>query len=194
MALISAKTIITSLSLFHITLGFFFLTNPMTIADQALVWALGESMGMPYDRSFETHSPALAFLAVILATMGLTDLVSLSLPEEVGLFEHWGTQAPIRLLISFFLVTYSFLFSPSSPIYRDESSSVRGRMAHPTAGMHNPGYAASTWGGDGLKNRVFFAFAFVEVISWFWIWVTLREEKQTLAVKKAGASKRRSSR
>lgn len=92
MALISAKTIITSLSLFHITLGFFFLTNPMTIADQALVWALGESMGMPYDRSFETHSPALAFLAVILATMGLTDLVSLSLPEEVGLFEHWGTQ------------------------------------------------------------------------------------------------------
>lgn len=93
MALISAKTIITSLSLFHITLGFFFLTNPMTIADQALVWALGESMGMPYDRSFETHSPALAFLAVVLATMGLTDLVSLSsLPEEVGLFEHWGTQ------------------------------------------------------------------------------------------------------
>lgn len=97
MALISAKTIITSLSLFHITLGFFFLTNPMTIADQALVWALGESMGMPYDRSFETHSPALAFLAVILATMGLTDLVSLSLPEEVGLFEHWGTQGTFSL-------------------------------------------------------------------------------------------------
>lgn len=92
MALISAKTIITSLSLFHITLGFFFLTNPMTIADQALVYVLGEAMGMPYDRSFEAHSPALAFLAVVLATMGLTDLVSLSLPEEVALFEHWGTQ------------------------------------------------------------------------------------------------------
>lgn len=46
MALISAKTIITSLSLFHITLAFFFLTNPATIADQALVYVLGESMGM----------------------------------------------------------------------------------------------------------------------------------------------------
>lgn len=57
--------------------------------------------------------------------------------------------------------------------------------------MHNPGYAASTWGGDGLKNRVFFAFAFVEVVSWFWIWVTLREEKQSLAMKRAGGSKRR---
>lgn len=46
MALISAKTIITSLSLFHVTLAFFFLTNPATVADQALVWILGESMGM----------------------------------------------------------------------------------------------------------------------------------------------------
>lgn len=63
------------------------------------------------------------------------------------------------------------------------------------AGIHPPGYAASTWGGDGLKNRVFFAFAFVEVISWFWIWVTLREEKQSLASKKVlgASSKRRAS-
>jgi hypothetical protein len=98
MALISAKTIITSLSLFHITLGFFFLTNPMTIADQALVYVLGEAMGMPYDRSFEAHSPALAFLAFILASMGLTDLVSLSLPEEVALYEHWGTQGNVSPL------------------------------------------------------------------------------------------------
>lgn len=46
MPLISTKTIITSLSLFHITLGFFFLTNPITVNDQALVYIIGESMGM----------------------------------------------------------------------------------------------------------------------------------------------------
>jgi len=46
MALISAKTIITSISLFHITLAFFFLTNPGTIADQAVVYLLGEAMGL----------------------------------------------------------------------------------------------------------------------------------------------------
>jgi len=46
MALISAKTILTSLSFFHITLAFFFLTNPATIADQALVFVIGEAMGM----------------------------------------------------------------------------------------------------------------------------------------------------
>jgi hypothetical protein len=46
MALISTKTILTSLSFFHITLAFFFLTNPATIADQALVFVLGDAMGM----------------------------------------------------------------------------------------------------------------------------------------------------
>jgi hypothetical protein len=50
MGLISAATIITSLSLFHITLAFFFLTNPNQIADQTLVFIIGEAMGMvcPY--------------------------------------------------------------------------------------------------------------------------------------------------
>lgn len=46
MALISAKTILTSLCLFHITLGFFFLTNPGSVADQAVVYLLGETMGL----------------------------------------------------------------------------------------------------------------------------------------------------
>ena len=46
MALISARTILTSVSLFHLTLAFFFLTNPGTIADQAIVYVIGEAMGM----------------------------------------------------------------------------------------------------------------------------------------------------
>lgn len=46
MPLIAAKTIITSISLFHLTLAFFFLTNPRTIDEQAIVFVMGESMGM----------------------------------------------------------------------------------------------------------------------------------------------------
>lgn len=49
MGLISAKTIITSLSLFHVMLGYFFLTNPGTLADQAIVYMFGEAMGMVCD-------------------------------------------------------------------------------------------------------------------------------------------------
>ncbi|KAK5991771.1 hypothetical protein PT974_07805 [Cladobotryum mycophilum] len=126
MALISSKTIITSISLFHLTIAYFFLTNPKTIDDQGLVFVLGESMGLPEVRGFDAQSPALALLAVVLAFFGLSDLVSLSMPEELSAIYYWGTQ------------------------------------------------------GDGLKNRVFFTFMFVEMVGWFWAWITLREERSGL--------------
>ncbi len=85
------------------------------------------------------------------------------------------------------LIFYSYAFSPSSPLY---SASARS-FSHPPSHVHNPSYAPATWGGDGLKNRVFFTFIFVEMISWFWVWVTLREEKATMASRKP--SRRRSS-
>ncbi len=46
MALISGKTIITSISLFHLTMAYFMLFNPRTVDDQILVYILGRSMGL----------------------------------------------------------------------------------------------------------------------------------------------------
>jgi hypothetical protein len=43
-------------------------------------------------------------------------------------------------------------------------------------------YTASGW-GEGLKNRVFFTWAFVEMITWFWVFVTLREERRDVALR-----------
>ena len=79
------------------------------------------------------------------------------------------------------LLFYTFMFGPSSPVY--QSGSVRGGagsrlLTHPSP--HNPSYVPSGWGGDMLKNRVFFTFMFVEMVSWFWIWITLREERFAL--------------
>lgn len=51
-------------------------------------------------------------------------------------------------------------------------------------------YESSTW-GEGLKNRVFFTFAFVEMITWFWVYVTLREERGVMAQKQAKERARR---
>ncbi|KAJ4244395.1 hypothetical protein NW762_014523 [Fusarium torreyae] len=184
MPLISARTIITSVSLFHLTLAYFFLTNPSSINEQALVFILGDSMGMPLARGFELQSPPLAFLASILIFIGFSDLVSLSMPDEVCLVFHWGTQAPVRSFLSLGFVVYIFLFGPSSPMY-DKSS--RGPLSHPSA--HNPSYRPSGWGGDMLKNRLFFTFIFVETMTWFWVWVTLREERDAIMSKK---SRRRS--
>lgn len=46
MAFITANTLITSISLFHITIAYFLITNPRTISDQVFVYILGESMTM----------------------------------------------------------------------------------------------------------------------------------------------------
>jgi len=60
------------------------------------------------------------------------------------------------------LAFYSYTFSSSSPLYSSHA------------------YQASGW-GEGLKNRVVFTWAFLEMITWFWAFVTLREERQALA-------------
>ncbi|KAF7867383.1 hypothetical protein EAF04_005466 [Stromatinia cepivora] len=166
MGIISGATIITSLSLFHITLAFFFITNPVTIAEQSLVFIMGESMGMPYERSFDHPSAPISFLGIVFLFLGITDLVSVSMPEEISQY-HWGTQAPIRFSLSAGLALYSWLFSSVSPMLTSRNS-----------------YRSGGW-GEGLKNRIVFTWAFIEMMAWFWVFVTLREERQQIAIKKA---------
>ncbi|PQE25232.1 hypothetical protein CJF32_00008541 [Rutstroemia sp. NJR-2017a WRK4] len=166
MGLISGPTILTSLSLFHITLGFFFITNPSVLADQALVLIIGQSMGLPRERTFEKTSPALAFLGAVFIYFGITDLVAVSVPEEISQW-HWGTQAPVRFFLSAALSLYTWLFSSSSPMIASRSA-----------------YKPGGW-GEGLKNRLVFSWAFLEMVTWFWIFVTLREERREFAVKVA---------
>lgn len=74
------------------------------------------------------------------------------------------------------LVFYSYFCGPSSPVYGASAP----RFSRPSSSARAFSYEPSSWGGDGLKNRVFFTFIFLEMISWFWIWVTLREEKHGL--------------
>jgi hypothetical protein len=118
----------------------------------------------------------------VLFVAGITDLVSCSLPEEISQY-HWGSQgtlssvspyifsqiiltdpAPVRLFLFGAIAFYSYTFSDSSPIYAQKT------------------YHASSW-GEGLKNRVVFTWAFVEMITWFWVFVTLREERRDIAMR-----------
>ncbi|KAI1173657.1 increased loss of mitochondrial DNA protein 1 [Nemania sp. FL0916] len=178
MALISAATILTSLCLFHITLAYFFYTNPHTIADQALVWVLGEAMGMPPTQYFSTPSPTSSFLAVILFFVGLSDLLTLSMPEEIWLVHYWGSQAPARIVVFGCLTLFTYITAPSPSSSSSSSNFTSARSSYGSAS-----------GSEGLRNRVFFAFALLEFISWLWAWVTLREE----AVAFASRKRRRSS-
>ncbi|KAG6012363.1 hypothetical protein E4U41_005342, partial [Claviceps citrina] len=92
MAIITSKTLLTSISLFHITLGFILVTNPQRIRDQILVQVLGQSMGIPHARDFDAQSHPLAFSGFVLALFGVSDLLSFCMPEELASLHYWGTQ------------------------------------------------------------------------------------------------------
>jgi len=81
----------------------------------------------------------------------------------------WNTEAnnfvaPVRLILFFGICVYSYGFSTASTLYNPAT------------------YTPSTW-GEGLKNRVVFTWAFLEMLTWFWVFVTLREERRELALK-----------
>ncbi|KAI1811443.1 increased loss of mitochondrial DNA protein 1 [Poronia punctata] len=173
MALISASTILTSLSLFHLTLGYFFYTDPQAIADQALVWVLGEATGIPPTQTFSHPTPTTSFLSIILLLLGLSDLMTLSMPQEIWLIHYWGPQAPARSIVFGLLTIFVYFTSSSYPTTSSRSSTSK--------------YVSG--GNDGLRNNVFFTFALLEFLSWLWAWVTLREEATAFTTRKRRRSR-----
>ncbi|MCJ1464355.1 hypothetical protein MMC07_002968, partial [Pseudocyphellaria aurata] len=154
MAIISAATIIRSLSIFHLTVAYYLLTAPAKIADQNLVFILGAAMDLPSATStFTTPSPPLAFLSAILALSGLSDLAATgSLARESSQL-YWSSQAPVRLLFFFFVTSYAWAFKPGGLGTEEGSGSGRGGG--------RPGW-------DNLKNSLVFSWGFLEMMVWFW--------------------------
>jgi Ni/Fe-hydrogenase subunit HybB-like protein len=149
MAIVSAYTIIRSLALFHVTLAVLFLRNPKLIADQNLVFIMGESMQLPTPREFSKASSTTAFISVLLAFLGVSDLTSLSLPDELA-ESYWGTQTPVRLTFLFALTGYSYMFKEGGILAKS------GRKYTVNAGDH-------------LKNSIVFTWGFLELAAWFWV-------------------------
>ncbi|KAI8935998.1 hypothetical protein NX059_007501 [Plenodomus lindquistii] len=158
MAILSASAMIRSISLFHVTLAALLLKSPATIARQGIVSVLGQSMQLPTPRDFNTPTAATAFLAVLFAFIALTDLTALSLSDEVY-DQFWGVQTPVRLVFLFALTGYAYV-------------SKEGGMFAP----RTQDYAMSS--GAGLSNSVVFTWAFLELVTWFFVYTSLRQEKQ----------------
>ncbi|KAF2239322.1 hypothetical protein EV356DRAFT_528591 [Viridothelium virens] len=165
MALISSLVIIRALSVAHITLAFFFLTAPKLIAEQNLVVILGASMRLPQPSGFDSPSDATAFVAIILAFLGLSDFTAASIRDELAL-SYWSSQLPVRLFFLFFVTGYTYLFK-------------RGPETFGEAIKHTSGPA------DGLKNSLVFTWGFMEVTTWFWIYTSMRDEIRQLSNRQA---------
>ena len=146
MAIISSKTLIATIALLHITLAFFFVTNPAIIEDQSLVYVIGEAMGMPQaGTAFSTPSPASALAGVVLLLLGLTDLVTLSTPEESWLLSHWPFQAPLRAFFFALLAVFAVLTNPAA---RSDPAS---RLSHPRAPWVGSAYGTAAGGAEARK-------------------------------------------
>ncbi|KAL6156090.1 hypothetical protein ACJBU6_05226 [Exserohilum turcicum] len=161
MAIISANNMVRGISLFHLTLAVVMLRSPALIANQGIVLVLAQSMQLPIPRDFSKPSAATAFLAVLFAFLGLSDLTTLSLHEQIY-DEYWGLQAPVRLLFLFGITGYSYTFKEGGLF-----------------GAKGADYRASA--GASLCNGLVFSWGFLEVAVWFWIYSTLREERMEKA-------------
>ncbi|KAF1836611.1 hypothetical protein BDW02DRAFT_493367 [Decorospora gaudefroyi] len=171
MAILSANNMIRSISLFHLTLAVILVRNPSLLSNQSIVLLLGESMQLPTPRDFAKPSAATAFLAILFALIGLSDLAALSLPEAIS-DEFWGLQAPVRLLFLFCLTAYAYV-------------AKEGGMLAPRGSVD---YRMSA--GAGLNNSLVFTWGFMEVAAWFWVYSALREERVAKANKEVERKKR----
>jgi hypothetical protein len=82
--------------------------------------------------------------------------------EELS--EYWGAQTPIRLLFLFALTAYTYTFKPGGMMAPRNSEFMMGA-------------------GDTLNNSIIFTWGFLEIAAWFWVFVTLREERREKARK-----------
>ncbi|KAF2744088.1 hypothetical protein M011DRAFT_528627 [Sporormia fimetaria CBS 119925] len=165
MPFISAQTLIRSIALFHLTLGILFLRNPKLLADQNLVFIIGEAMHLPTPRDFSTPSATTSLIGLLFTLLSLTDLTALSLPSEVS-DTFWGTQTPVRLTFLFGVTGYTYLYKDGGLLAASAKSAAKS------------GYRGTGAGVGNIGNSVVFTWAFLELVVWFWVFVTLREERR----------------
>lgn len=99
----------------------------------------------PHVTALDKPNEATAFIAVVLAFLGIADLTAASLPEIPAL-EYWTSNTPMRLVFLFVLTAYTYLFKED--------------------GMFGGGRASI---GEPLQNGLVFAFGFMETAVWFWV-------------------------
>jgi hypothetical protein len=93
-------------------------------------------------------SEASAFIAVILALLGISDLTAANLNEETAI-QYWLANVPVRLIFLFVITGYIYLFKEG--------------------GLFGTASATRASIGEPLQNSLVFTWAFFELAAWFWV-------------------------
>lgn len=101
----------------------------------------------------------------MLAFLSVTDLLAASM-TALPAIEYWTSQTPVRLLIMFGLTAWTYWTGSGS----------RSLLARVTAvGPPGPSHL--------LQTDLVFTLAFVELCLWFWVFISLRDERKAVADK-----------
>lgn len=98
---------------------------------------------------------------MILAFLGATDLLAASMTALTAI-EYWSSQTPVRLLLLFALSGWTYWTGAGS-------MSMPSRMTSGPAQL--------------LQTDLVFTIAFIELCLWFWVFVSLRDERRAVADK-----------
>ncbi|KAJ6044610.1 hypothetical protein N7499_007112 [Penicillium canescens] len=197
MVFVSSKTLIQVHGILLVVVAGYLVKNPELITDSDFVFMMGEALKIDFPSLSSPQQSPFTFCAVLLFVEALIDLVLLSnLPFHEALDQALPYIRPLR---NGNLPAEDLQVLQSLPEYITKSLTVYWSVWIGVAACRFFVYAglalfiytgrgeilassytsAATLGGlDRLKNRVVFTFAFVEMMFWFWIFTTLREERQ----------------
>ncbi|KAJ5913504.1 hypothetical protein N7504_002387 [Penicillium tannophilum] len=197
MVLISSKTLIQAHAVLLVVIAGYLVKSPEVITDSNIVFMMGETLKVDFPPATSSLNSPFVFCAIFLFVDALVDIFLLaSLPFHNALDEAMPYIRPFRnpnlasedlraleklphyivksltvywnVWINVAMARVAVYASIALFIYSNKGSFVASSYT-----------AASTAAGlDRLKNRAVFTFGFMEMMAWFWIFVTLREERQ----------------
>ncbi|KAL3472803.1 increased loss of mitochondrial DNA protein 1 [Aspergillus californicus] len=202
MGLFSSKSLIKAHALFLFTLAVYLTKSPEVITESDVVFMLGEFLQLDGHTPFSRPQSPFAMCGIILVADALIDLILVTkiphMNEILAMVQAARSQAPtsvtgsthmrsnlfVARLASLYSEIWTLLsatrfclfFAVSFFIYQSKPAAwgVVG-----SAGV-SPGSDRGLSGLDHLKNRVVFTYGFTEMMFWFWIFLTLREERQEI--------------
>ncbi|KAJ6079892.1 hypothetical protein N7467_009645 [Penicillium canescens] len=197
MVFVSSKTLIQVHGILLVVVAGYLVKTPELITDSDFVFMMGEALKIDFPSLSSPQQSPFTFCAVLLFVEALIDLVLLSnLPFHDALDQALPYIRPLR---NGNLPAEDLQVLQSLPEYITKSLTVYWSVWIGVAACRFFVYAglalfiytgrgeilassytsAAALGGlDRLKNRVVFTFSFVEMMFWFWIFTTLREERQ----------------
>ncbi|KAL2864589.1 uncharacterized protein BJX67DRAFT_206401 [Aspergillus lucknowensis] len=212
MGFLSAKTLIKAHALFLFTLAVYLTKSPEVITESDVVFMLGEFLQLDSTPTFSRPQSPFAICGILLVADALVDLILVTkiphINEILAMAEAARSQAPssingparirsnpfIARLASLYSEIWTLLsasrfclfFAVSFFIYQSKPDAwgvVGGTGAGSAVAGSGVGSKGELSGLDQLKNRVVFTYGFMEMMFWFWIFLTLREERQEVAAR-----------